>query len=203
MVSKNSPVQVGLFPNVLLITGSGRERGKTMLACNIIRKWKSTENIVAIKISPHIHMHDDPVNIVHRTDGYTICEEKAETHKDSGRFLAAGAARVFYIEATDRELLNAFHYVYRLIGRKSLILCESGGLGKLLHPGVMLFVQHLDDVIDAEKEALRRLSDHIVFSSGPELSDPSLILKVKDHCWNLIRNGPSANLSERADPGGN
>lgn len=190
------------FPNVLLITGSGRERGKTILACNIIRKWKVHEDITAIKISAHIHDHPDSINRIHRSGGYTIWEEKAKTHKDSGRFLEAGAKQVFYIEATDKELMNAFGFVYMLVGRRSLLVCESGGLGKFLLPGVMLYVQHKGDIIDAEKESLRKLSDHIVYSSSPELSDPSMILKVIDLSWRLVKSGHDANAAKAADPPG-
>jgi hypothetical protein len=176
------------FPNLLLITGSGRERGKTMLACNIISKWKKNEDIVAIKISAHNHEDPDAVNLVYRSDGFTVWEEKELSPKDSGRFLEAGAGKVFYLEAVDQELLKAFRFVYALCNEKALIICESGGLGRLIQPGVMLFVQFPADIVDSEKESLRKLSNHIVYSPGPELSDPSLILRVTDHQWELVRD---------------
>jgi len=174
------------LPNVLLITGSGRERGKTMLACNIISRWKENHDIIAIKISTHIHEHPRSVNLIHRSDGYAIWEEKAMSPKDSGRFLEAGAVKAFYIETSDHELVKAFRFICGLCSEKSLIICESGGLGRSISPGVMLFVQHVDDIVGTVKETLRNLSHRIVYSSSPELSDPSLIIKITDHRWKLV-----------------
>ena len=174
------------FSNVLLISGSGRERGKTLLACNIIRKWKAQEKIVAVKITAHIHEDPASTNIVYHSDGFTIWEEKEISPKDSGRFLETGADKVFYIEATDQSLLPAFRFVYGLCTDHSLIICESGGLGKFIKPGVMLFVQHKNDNVDINKKVLRQLSHRVIFSSSPEISDPALFLAIMDHRWKLI-----------------
>jgi hypothetical protein len=174
------------FSNLLLISGSGRERGKTLLACNIIRKWKAQDKIIAVKISAHIHEDPASLNVVVHSEGFTIWEEKTISSKDSGRFLEAGADKVFYIEAVDQYLLQAFQSVYGICGDKALIICESGGLGKFISPGVMLFVQHENDNLDMNKEVLRQLSHRVIFSSSPELSDPALFLSAIDHRWKLI-----------------
>lgn len=188
------------YPNILLISGSRRNTGKTILACNIIQKWKEQEYIIAIKISAHNHDSATPLNLLHTEEGFTIWEEKTKTHKDSGRFLEAGAAKVFYIEASDDKFLDAFRFVLNLQGKGSLIICESGGLVKFIQPGVMLFIQHKDELIDTEKEYLRRLSDHIVHSDSPELTDPAMILTVKDHSWRLVMNDHVAEHLKASDP---
>ena len=191
------------YPNILLISGSGRNTGKTILACNIIRKWKEDEHIIAIKISAHHHDAATPLNLLHAGKGFTVWEENTKTHKDSGRFLDAGAAKVYYIEASDDKFLDAFRFVFNLHGKGSLIICESGALVKFIEPGVMLFIQRKDELIDTEKEYLRRLSDHIVYSESPELTDPAIILTVTDHSWRLIINDQVAKHSKATDhPGG-
>jgi hypothetical protein len=180
-------MSTGLFiPNVLLVSGSGRDCGKTTLACNIIQNWKDREKMVAVKISAHTHDHSIPMNLVHREEGFAVWEERAVTQKDSGRFLAAGADRVFYLETSDDKLLSAFWYIYEGCQPGTLILCESGGLGKYIRPGVMLFVQQADELVAREKAAIRALSHAVVFSGSPEMDDPARILRVTDHTWQLI-----------------
>lgn len=177
-----------VFPNVLLITGSGRERGKTMLACNIISLWKKNHDLVALKISAHSHGDTNSKNLIQSSVNYTIWEEKEISAKDSGRFLEAGAGKVFYIEARDMQLLDAFRFIYGLCSEESLIICESGGLGRLIKPAVMLFVQHENDTVVPGKESIRNICDRIVYSSSPEMLDPSLFLEIANHRWELLRD---------------
>lgn len=119
------------FPRLLLIAGNGRESGKTTLACRLIARIGAKVPVVAIKISPHKHVE---------TDGISIVEESSRTSgKDSARMLAAGALQSLYITAEDGDLkelvpllaeLSVHHY----------ILCESGGLRKIVKPGLFVIV---------------------------------------------------------------
>ena len=197
----NTPCSVNnVFPNVLLITGSGRERGKTKLACNIISLWKKNHDLVAIKISAHNHGDPGSKKLIHRSGAYSIWVEKGISSKDSGRFIEAGAMKVFYIEAHDQELLEAFRFIYGLCSEKSLIVCESGGLGRYIKPAVMLFVQHENDTVVPEKEAIRNICDFIVYSSRPEMLDPSLFLEIANHRWKLLRDDRDVIPSTFQDP---
>ena len=45
-------------PNILTIAGTGRNVGKTTLACSIIKKMALNARITAIKITPHFHKVD-------------------------------------------------------------------------------------------------------------------------------------------------
>ncbi len=189
-----------VFPNLLLITGSGRERGKTLLACNIINEWKKKFDLVAIKISAHSHGDTISENLIHSSGNYSIWEETEISSKDSGRFLEAGADKVFYIEARDMELTDAFRFIYGLCSEESLIICESGGLGRLIKPAVMLFVQHENDTVVPGKEAIRNICDRIVYSSSPEMLDPSLFLEIANHRWELLRDDRDAIPSTLQDP---
>jgi hypothetical protein len=190
----------GVFPNLLLITGSGRERGKTLLACNIINEWKKSYDIVAIKISAHCHEDPRSTDLIYSSGTYSIWQEKEISSKDSGRFIEAGAVKVFYVEARDQELPEAFRVIYGLCSEKSLIICESGGLGRYIKPGVMLFVQHVNDIVGIGKRALLCLSDRIIYSGSPEMSDPSLIINITDHHWILVTAYQDATHSTTKDP---
>ncbi|NJO68933.1 MAG: molybdopterin-guanine dinucleotide biosynthesis protein B [Bacteroidetes bacterium] len=97
------------LPNLLLISGTGRNSGKTSLACAIIQKFAAFRPIIAIKIAPHFHEQDQIENYTYKTAEYFITEEtRKDTGKDSSRMLAAGAAKSYYITTHDDHLLNAF-----------------------------------------------------------------------------------------------
>lgn len=73
---------------VVQIGGSGRGAGKTAIGCELIRAMPELRWL-AVKISPH--EHDVPDGAIEETD--------ADSQKDTGRYLAAGAKRVFLIGA--------------------------------------------------------------------------------------------------------
>jgi len=43
------------YPNILLVSGNGRNSGKTTLACKIIERFSKDHEITGLKISPHFH----------------------------------------------------------------------------------------------------------------------------------------------------
>jgi hypothetical protein len=174
------------FQNLLVVSGSGRERGKTVLICNIISEWKELFQVVAVKISAHKHEHRDTFRQMHSGDGFSIWEELTVSEKDSGRFLSAGAKSVFYLEASDDVVSRAFHFLEQVVNPNSLIICESGSLGRYVNPGVMLFVQQKNERITEEKAQLKKLSHKTIYTDSWEISSPATFLSVKERAWHLI-----------------
>jgi len=152
------------FPNLLLISGSGRDAGKTRLICMLIRKWKSTTSVAAIKISLHQHESDHSMMKILANEGYTIWQETRRSWKDSGKFVEAGADPVFYIEAGDSHLFEAFMHTAALCDRNQLLICESGGLATSVKPGLLVFIQSSKGVISENKEQVKSLADLVITS---------------------------------------
>jgi len=129
------------LPRLLLIAGTGRNSGKTMLACSIIDKLRSTRTIVAIKISPHRHNIEPNGQILFRNNHICILEEtELGTGKDSSRMLEAGAKRSFFISATEDNLLKAMQQIIKFVSDDAFMICESGGLRKWVEPDLFLMV---------------------------------------------------------------
>lgn len=146
------------LPRLLLIAGTGRNSGKTMLACRIIEKFGMTRTIVAIKISPHRHIIEPGGQILIRNPHICIHEETdTGTGKDSSRMLAAGAKRSFVISATEDNLVRAIEHVIKLIGEDALLICESGGLRKWVQPGLFLIVSR--NIATDMKTGMRELME--------------------------------------------
>jgi hypothetical protein len=183
---KSPSVSRKFFPNLLLICGSGRGTGKTLLACNIIEQSKNKENIVAMKISMHAHEHSMAMELILAGTGYSVWKENSVSEKDSGRFLNAGAQTVHYIETDDGHLYDSFLSVISLLPDHSLIICESGGLSKYVKPGVLLYIREQDYIPDDHKTMMQNLADKIIFSGSDEILQPGIFLTFENSSWKLI-----------------
>jgi hypothetical protein len=160
-------------PNLLLIAGDGRKTGKTTLACNIIGKIGQSEAVYGIKISPHFHPLPDEARIIERSEDYIIMEETASSgNKDSALMLRAGAARVFYIQATENGLATAWMSITKLTGTKVPLVCESGGLIGFVKPGLFLFCPgRFPYTAKSKTPDLIAKADHLVNGNIQEICD--------------------------------
>ncbi|MBW6492504.1 MAG: molybdenum cofactor guanylyltransferase [Lentimicrobium sp.] len=149
--SKQKKQQPDILPfrNILLIAGSGRNVGKTKLACEIITYFSKKQNVIGVKISQHSHPVGAGQKIIASGDEFTVVEEMLESSKDSSRMKQAGAKKVFYIQTIPEKLSDAINSIRNEISTGPVV-CESGGLCKIIDPGVFIFVQ--EDTIPENKK---------------------------------------------------
>ena len=128
-------------PNVLTISGIGRNVGKTTLACSIINKMKWEKKVTAIKISSHFHSVDYKKNIVEKPGKYVIYQEdRIDRGKDSSKMLAAGAGKVFFIQTKDEYIREVWEVLSALLNSETPVIIESGGIHEMICPGVSLLI---------------------------------------------------------------
>lgn len=166
-------------PRLLIISGSGKNAGKTTLISSLIRSMKHHSKIVAIKISPHFH----PVNyekcLFHEPDQFTIYEEHSLfPENDSSKMKHSGAFQVFYIQAMDQFVGEAFLKCIDYVEDSSPVVCESGSLVHVITPGLMIYVsQNGNEVstkilskntilISRDQEHFKSVIDYIFYLSG-------------------------------------
>jgi len=126
--------------NLLMIAGTGRNVGKTMLACRLIAQF-SHQNVIAIKVSPHFHQQADGQKILFQNPDFVIIEETATgTTKDSSRMLQAGAGKVFYIQTRNRIIEEPFRKILAMLPENQPVICESGAMLEFAQPGLFLLV---------------------------------------------------------------
>ena len=159
-IAENLPV----YNNVLLISGTGRNVGKTTLAVQLIEHFRAY-NIIGVKISPHFHPFDeDKEKIIYKTGDIIILEEhSAIRSKDSGRMLRAGAKRVFFIMAKDAHLAKAFAVMMELLTEQQPLIIESAALRNYIRPGVFVLLDAQNTAANhPQKNAhLRPLADFV------------------------------------------
>lgn len=75
-------------------------------------------------------------------EAYALYEEHNFSEKDTGRLLAAGAARVFWLRSLRSELENSFSYALSLFSPRSVIICESNSLREIVKPALFVMLMN-------------------------------------------------------------
>lgn len=124
----------------ILISGSSRNVGKTTLACKIIETLSFKGEVIAVKISKHVHQLTEKHKVIFELPGLLIAEElDNRSSKDSSRYLQSGAFRSFFVQANDDQFsVLAVWLKENLTGT---VVCETGFLGNFLTPTKAFFVE--------------------------------------------------------------
>ncbi len=130
------------IPNLLLISGDGRNVGKTTLGCRIVKDLSDKTSVIAIKVSPHFHLLTDSLVVLMDTDSMVITRETdRNATKDSSRYLNAGASEVFYVQCKDDSFGTLSEWIHETWSDDIPILCESGGLKNFITPGYSIHIK--------------------------------------------------------------
>lgn len=176
------------IPELLLIAGTGRNSGKTTMACSVIRNISKLQPIVAIKITPHFHENYAFGKILVERDDLVIVEEtQRDTDKDSSRMMRAGAKPVYFVMAKDEQLKEAFEIILELIAKIRPIVCESGGLIHYTAPGLFLMMNQSETIeFKPGTEDLKALADRWITFDGnnPDLDPDTIIYSANG--WKIV-----------------
>lgn len=170
--------------NILLISGSGRNIGKTSFIRSVIAQ-NADKKPVAIKITPHFHEPTDGLVAISVNNGFRVYQEtNNSSEKDSSLFLQAGAKKVFYIQTSDLYLNEAFSHLSNLLSPEEPIIVESAALRKFIVPGLYIFIQKKFDDTKQSAFEMKKLADMIIDSDrGQFSSDPALL--TFNQTWKL------------------
>ncbi|HPE55097.1 MAG TPA: hypothetical protein PK904_01775 [Bacteroidales bacterium] len=137
--------------NLLIVSGTGRNSGKTTIACELIHRIAKETIITSIKISPHVHTTAEMTKLIHDGVNFRIYQDiDLNPNKDTGRMLLAGSKMSYYIEARDSFVAEAFLKLYEMLKPGSPIICESPALYKFIKPAVFIIA---DSQIVSNKKA--------------------------------------------------
>ncbi len=164
---------------LVVVGGHSRSVGKTSVVCGIIRGLPEL-GWTAVKITQFGHQVcsadgapcacEDPRHPV------AISEERGEMPAtDSGRFLAAGARRSFWVRTPAGRLAEALPRLRRILADAGNVIVESNSLLGFLKPDLYLLVAD-GAVTDFKASSLRFLdrAGYLVATSGAPLVWPSV-----------------------------
>jgi len=130
---------------LIVVGGNTRNVGKTSLVCEIVAALPSM-NWTAIKIAQfgHGRCADDGVDCECAPAGpdhvYAIDEQHESDGTDTGRYLAAGAARSIWIRCREGMLAEAMPRVREFLAGSPNAIVESNSLMQFVRPDLYLTV---------------------------------------------------------------
>ena len=151
------------LPSFIIISGSGKKVGKTYLATALIRYFSAKFPLLALKISPHSHDSLGNTTLRSASEGLRIFQDMGPHHKNSGKFLEAGALESFFMETDDRHLGEGFDiFMKECNPMNHPVICESGALGNLVRPGLLIFIARPGTDLPAYKTASMHQADMVL-----------------------------------------
>jgi len=178
---------------MLMIGSTGRNIGKTRLACKFLRKFSQTHSIVGIKVTPITardgqHLPNDNCKAHFSLDGaYSVIEEtNTRSNKNTARLLRAGASRVFWLRVVKERLLEGLTALVDIVGSDTITICESNLLRNVVEPGLFLLVTS-PEPHKWKNSALKvqEYADRIVFSENGKLDFDLNQVRILEGRWVL------------------
>jgi len=129
---------------LVVVGGHSRNIGKTSVVAGLIRKLRDRQ-WTALKITQYGH------GVCSRTNETCGCEAEPEhpfalteeyepNGADSGRFLAAGAARSFWLRVPSGELPRAQDALRKILDSAGNVIVESNSVLELVQPDLFLML---------------------------------------------------------------
>ena len=129
---------------LVVVGGHSRNIGKTSVVAGLIRKLKSS-NWSALKITQYGNgicaNHGKPCGCEAEPDHpFALTEEYEPGSTDTGRYLAAGADRSFWLRVPSGELSRAAGTVRKILDHSTNVIVESNSILELVQPDVFLML---------------------------------------------------------------
>jgi hypothetical protein len=158
---------------LVVVGGHSRNIGKTSVVAGLIRRlrpWKWT----AVKITQYGHGACSQAGEAcgcetgDRDHPFSISEEYEPGRTDSGRFLAAGAARSFWLRTPIGELARAETTIRKILAQNENVIMESNSVLELVSPDVSLMLLDFScqDFKPSSTRLLTRADAYIVIDRG-------------------------------------
>ena len=183
-------------PGMLLIGATGRNVGKTELACSLIRQLAHKTPVVGVKVTT---INEKSGECPRGGDGCGVCsslstdwhiteETDPAPGKDTARLKQAGAARVFWLRVMTTHLREGFEELSRLLPPGVPIVCESNSLRTVVRPDLFVMVKDKrSDQVKPTAQRVRHLADAIFASDGSSLDTDLAAFDIVDGRWTLRR----------------
>ncbi len=141
--------------NMIMIGATGRNTGKTEMACRLIKKFISSHTVIGLKVTTvketegKCHGGDEHCGDYSSLKAnYSLTEEVSDNpQKDTGKMLASGAHEVYWLEVKKECLTEGIEAFLKRVnnGPDKIIICESNSLRTVVEPGLFLINQNVSE----------------------------------------------------------
>lgn len=182
------------LPGWLVIGATGRNSGKSDLACAVIARLHGAHRVVGVKVTT---IAGDERACPRGGEGCGACtglegefeireEAGNQPGKDTTRMLEAGAQRAFWVRCRSGGLRAALAALSPRLGRGALVVAESNSLAGEARPDVFLMVSPAGAIaVKPTARAVLPFAQRIVVSSGSAFDLDLRNLAVVDGEWHL------------------
>ena len=195
-------------PNMIMIGATGRNTGKTEMACRLIKKFISSYTVIALKVTAikeaegKYHGGDERCGQYSSLkQNYSLTEEVSDNpQKDTGKMRAAGAHKVYWLEVKKEFLAEGIETFFKLInnGPDKIIVCESNSLRTVVKPGLFLINQNIrESAIKPSCQDVISYHDYMIhFNSEKFVFDINAAdINYKDRRWSVRENATAIVLA--------
>jgi hypothetical protein len=159
---------------LVVVGGHSRNIGKTSLVAGLIRRMRD-RHWVAVKITQYgngvCEHHTGSAKCGCEPESgepFALTEEYEPNGTDSGRFLAAGAERSFWLRTPSGELTRAAGTVQKIIGQGENVIVESNSVIELVRPDAFLMLMDFscEDFKPSSLRFMDRADAFVIVDSG-------------------------------------
>ena len=158
------------WPSMLLIGAAARNVGKTEFACRMLKRFAAAQTpAIGVKITV---VREESGGCPRGGAGCGVCgsltepftitfEENAPSAKDTGRMVAAGASKVFWLRVKSAHLNEGVNVLKAMIDPSVPVVAESNSARLALEPGLFLIIQ--TDADESVKKSCKAVMhfDHV------------------------------------------
>lgn len=182
------------LPGWLVIGATGRNSGKSDLACAVIARLHPTHRIVGVKVTT---IAGDERACPRGGEGCGACtglegefeireESGSAPGKDTTRMLEAGAQSAFWIRCRSGGVRAALAALSPRLGRGTLVVAESNSLVREARPDLFLMVSRAGAIaVKPTARAVLPLAQRVVVSDGRAFDLDLRSLAAVDGEWHL------------------
>jgi hypothetical protein len=157
---------------LVVVGGHSRNIGKTSVVEGLIRKLRA-RRWTAVKITQYGHgvcsHNNEACGCEAEPDHpFALSEEYEPSTTDSGRFLAAGAERSFWLRTPTGELARAAGTLRKILDQSKNVIVESNSVVEFVEPDVFLMLLDFScqDFKASSMRFLDRADAYIVIDRG-------------------------------------
>lgn len=161
---------------LVAVGGHTRDLGKTAVAAGLIcalPEWQWT----AVKITQYGHGACEakgdpcecaPTDPAELARPYLLAEEEGPSDTDSGRFLAAGAIRSYWLRTAQGQLAGAVPVLRKMLAACENVIAESNSILEFFQPDLYLVVMDFskEDFKPSSLRFLDRADALVIIDSG-------------------------------------
>jgi hypothetical protein len=189
------------------VGSTGRNLGKTELACRIVNRHAGRAPIAGLKVTTVAH---DEGGCPRGGEGCGVCssfgeswcvmrELDAASDKDTSRLLASGARASYWLRVRAGDLAAGARGLLAQVPAGWVSVCESNSLARVVEPGLFLQVRAAGErAVKPSAQAVASLVDRVVVSDGESFDLDLERISLCDGAWALRRDACAVVVAEEA-----